>query len=163
MFWSTDKSCKPTTMEKMDRCSWVGVGTCHDVLGGILYNEWYLLDTHNTNKKNPKRLLLRHGLNQNFPKFPVLVYGTVFSGTICVDPCKDESWDLAEIARVKIMEAQGVSDLPPAIQHLSVHYACAQGSKICLHGSRYWNLLPCKQDGPAYNVFWRRLQLIYFF
>ena len=76
------------------------------------------MDTHDTNPENPKRLLLRHGLYQNFR-----VNGTAwtFSGTIGVDPCGDESCDLVEIARVKFMEALAAHDRPPAIQYLTVH------------------------------------------
>ena len=43
-----------------------------------------------------------------------------FSGTIRVDPSGDESCNLVEITRVKFMQSQGASDLPPAISYLSV-------------------------------------------
>ena len=36
------------------------------VHGGILFNKWYFLDTHETNLEYPKRVLLRHGQYQNF-------------------------------------------------------------------------------------------------
>ena len=89
--------------------------------GGILFNKWCLMDTHNTNLENPKRLLLRHGLIGLYQNF--LVNGTAwtFSGTIKVDTCADEFCYLVEIARVKFMAAQRDSKLPTAIQHLSVH------------------------------------------
>ena len=62
--------------------------------------------------------MLRHGQYQNF-----WVNGTAwtFSSTICVDWGNDESRDLLHLPRVRIMEAQGARDLPPAIQYLSVH------------------------------------------
>ena len=86
--------------------------------GGILYNNWYLLDCQATGTGNPKRLLLRHGRFQNFR-----VNGTAwtFSGTIYVDRAGDESCDLVEITKVKFMEAQGARNRPSAIQYLSVH------------------------------------------
>ena len=88
------------------------------VHGGILFNERYLMDTHDTNPENPKRLLLRHGRYQNFR-----VNGTAwtFSGTIGVDPCGDESCNLVEIARVKFMAALAAHDRPHGIQYLTVH------------------------------------------
>ena len=99
---------------------WIGAAELEwaKVHGGILCNKWYLMDTHDTNPENPKRLLLRHGRYQNFR-----VNGTAwtFSGTICVDRAGDESCDLVEIARVKFIEAQGARDRPSAIQYLSVH------------------------------------------
>ena len=60
------------------------------------------MDTHDSDPENPKRLLLRNGLYQNFR-----VNGTAwtFSGTISVDTCADESCDLVVIARVKVMAA----------------------------------------------------------
>ena len=68
-------------------------------------------------------LLPRHGQHQNFR-----VNGTewTFSGTICVDPCSDESCNLVEIARAKFMKAQGASDQPSEIQYLSFHCDISQ-------------------------------------
>ena len=99
---------------------WIGAAELDwsKVHGGIPCNKWYLMDTHDTNPENPKRLLLRHGRYQNFR-----VNGTAwtFSGTIGVDPCGDESCDLVEIARVKFMAALAAHDRPHGIQYLTVH------------------------------------------
>ena len=90
------------------------------VHGGNLFDKWYLLDTHDTNPENPKRLLLRHGRYQNFR-----VNGTAWtlSGTNGVDQRGDESCYLVEIARVKW--PVGARDRPP-IQYQSVHCDISQ-------------------------------------
>ena len=90
---------------------------CAKVCGGILYNIWYLLDSKDTYTENPNRLLLRHGLCQNCR---VNGKACTFFGTICVDPSGDESCNLVEITKVKFMQSQGASYLPPAISYLSV-------------------------------------------
>ena len=73
MFWNClfeamySEFYKLTTVKKMDRCSWVGVGKLPaKVHSGILLNKWCLKDTHYTNPENPKRLILRHGQYQIF-------------------------------------------------------------------------------------------------
>ena len=47
---------------------WIGAAELEwaKVHGGILFNKWYFLDTHETNLEYPKRVLLRHGQYQNF-------------------------------------------------------------------------------------------------
>ena len=115
----TGKISEPTTVEKMDMCSCVGVGKDPGrKFRGILFDEIYVFDIQErTDPRNTYRFLLSHG---KVKRFRVSIKAWTFSGTIRVDLLWDDSEDLAEIARGKYKEAEGASERPYAIEYLSV-------------------------------------------
>ena len=80
---------------------WIGAA---ELVHGILFNKWYLLDTldggtliRRTKKGFWYCLLLRHGQFQDLG----------VNGTICVDLTDYKLCNQVDIAGVKIMEAKG--------------------------------------------------------